>query len=53
MNTVEVDVHYYRQMTINGKKASVLCFYSGRAYGDDILPFIQSIPEKEMLGTKA
>ena len=46
MNTVEVDVHYYRQMTINGKKASVLCFYSGRAYGDDILPFIQSIPEK-------
>ena len=46
MNTVEVDVHYYRQMTINGRNASVLCFYSSRAYGDDILPFIQSIPEK-------
>lgn len=46
MNTVEVDVHYYKQMTINGRNASVLCFYSSRAYGDDILPFIQSIPEK-------
>lgn len=46
MNTVEVDVHYYKQMTINGKNASVLSFYSRRAYGDDILPFIKSIPEK-------
>ena len=46
MNTIEVDVHYYKQMTINGRNASVLFFYSSRAYGDDILPFIQSIPEK-------
>lgn len=46
MNTVEVDVHHYKQMTINDKKATVLCFYSSRAYGDDIMPFIQSIPEK-------
>lgn len=46
MNTVEVDVHYYKQMTINGRNASVLSFYSSRAYGDDIMPFIQSIPEK-------
>lgn len=46
MNTVEVDVQYYKQMTINGRKASVLSFYSCRAYGDDIMPFIQSIPEK-------
>ena len=46
MNIVEVDVHYYRQMTINGRNASVLEFYSCRAYGDDIMPFIQSVPEK-------
>ena len=46
LSTVEADVHYYRQMKINGRKASVLCFYSTRAYGDDIKPFIQSIPEK-------
>lgn len=46
MNTVEVDVHHYKQMTINGRKASVLGFYSSRAYGDDIKPFIQSIPDK-------
>ena len=46
MNAVEVDVHYYKQMTINGRNASVLSFYSCRAYGDEIMPFIQSIPEK-------
>ncbi|MBD5215485.1 MAG: hypothetical protein HDS78_03050 [Bacteroidales bacterium] len=46
MNIVEVDLHYYKQMTINGRSASVLSFYSCRAYGDDIMPFIQSIPEK-------
>lgn len=46
LTTVEVDVHHYRQMTINGRNASVLDFYSARAYGDDILPFIQSIPYK-------
>ena len=45
MNIVEVDVHY-KQMTINGRNASVLSFYSGRAYGDDIMQFIQSIPQK-------
>lgn len=46
MNIVEVDVHYYKQMTINGRNASVLSFYSCRAYGDDIKSFIQSIPKK-------
>lgn len=44
LNCVEVDIHYYRQLTIQGKKASVLCFYSARAYNDDILPFMESIP---------
>lgn len=48
IHTIEVDVHHYKQMTINGRKASVLEFYSGRAYGDDILPFIQSIPENRL-----
>lgn len=46
LDCVEVDVHYYRQMTIDGKKASVLLFYSERAYGDDIIPFMKSIPDK-------
>lgn len=46
LNTVEVDVHYYKQMTINGRNASVLTFYSCRGYGDDITSFIQSIPGK-------
>ena len=48
LNFVEFDLHYYQQLTINGKKASVLSFYSSRAYGDDIIPFIQSIPEKRI-----
>lgn len=46
VNTVEVNIHYYKQITINGRKASVLEFYSTRAYGDDITEFIQSIPDK-------
>ncbi len=46
VNTVEVNIHYYKQMTINGRNASVLEFYSTRAYGDDITEFIQSIPDK-------
>lgn len=46
LNTVEVNMHHYRQMTINGRKAIVLEFYSRRAYGDDIISFIQSIPDK-------
>lgn len=45
INTVELNVHHYSQMTINGRNASVLSFYSCRAYGDDIIPFIQSIPD--------
>ncbi len=45
-NTVELDIHYYKRMTINGRKAIVLYFYSERAYGDDIKPFIKSISEK-------
>lgn len=46
MNIAEVNLHHYKQMKINGRNASVLSFYSKRAYGDDILPFIASIPDK-------
>lgn len=46
INIAEVDLHHYKQMKINGRNASVLSFYSSRAYGDDILPFIASIPTK-------
>ncbi len=46
LSTVELNIQYYKQMTINGKNATVLCYYACRAYGDDIKPFIQSIPEK-------
>lgn len=44
ISLVEQDLHLYKQVTINGRKACVLTFYSARAYGDDIYPFIQSIP---------
>ena len=56
LNCVEVDIHYYRQLTIQGKKASVLCFYSARAYNDDILPFMTKLnitPKFESGGTTA
>jgi len=41
---VEADIHYYRDIEINGIKANYLLFYSCRAYGDDIKPFMESIP---------
>lgn len=43
---VEVDIHYYRDIVIKGMKATYLLFYSCRAYGDDIMPFLESIPSK-------
>lgn len=46
LDCVEADIHYYRDLVIGGRKASVLLFYSRRAYGDDILPFIESIPSQ-------
>lgn len=43
---VEADIHYYRDIEINGLKATYLLFISTRAYGDDIMPFLESIPSK-------
>lgn len=43
---VEVDIHYYRDIVINGIKAVYLLFYSCRAYGDNIKPFLKSLPDK-------
>lgn len=43
---VEVDIHYYRDIVVKGMKATYLLFYSCRAYGDDIMPFLESIPSK-------
>lgn len=48
VNTVELNIHYYREMTIDDRKATVLEFYSHRAYGDDIMPFLESIPDKRV-----
>lgn len=47
LNCVEVDIQYIRDTIINGIKAQVLYFYSCRAYGDEILPFMKSIPEQK------
>lgn len=46
LDCVEADIHYYRDVEIDGRKASVLLFYSRRAYGDDIIPFMESIPSQ-------
>ena len=46
MNCVELDIHRYSSVKVNGKDAILLCFYTERAYGDDIESFIKSIPEK-------
>lgn len=44
LDVVEWDLHYYQKIKIEGKNATLLTFYSKRAYDDDILPFIKSIP---------
>ena len=45
LTTVEWNLHYYKDIEINGKHYSQLVFYSQRAYGDDIIPFIKSLSE--------
>ena len=45
LSVVEFDVHVYRQITINGKKALKLDFYSRRASGDEIMPFLQNLTD--------
>lgn len=46
LNVVEMDLHRYERIQINNQPASMLCFYSARGYGDDILPFIKSIADR-------
>lgn len=43
--TVEWDIHYYKTVNINGKSYLQLLFFSQRAYGNDMIPFLKSIPE--------
>jgi hypothetical protein len=43
---VEHDVHHYKQVTSHGKKALQLTFISERSYGDDIMPFLNSLKDR-------
>lgn len=57
LSIVEWDLHRYRQVEIDGRPALLLLFYSHRAYGDDILPFLERLskmrPERlEEMGTQ-
>lgn len=45
LSTVEFDLHLYKQVEIKGKPALQLLFYSKRAYGDDIMPFLYSLKD--------
>lgn len=45
LSVVEWDLHRYRQVEIDGRPALLLLFYSHRAYGDDILPFLRRLSE--------
>ena len=48
LNCVEWDIHHYKTAIINGNKAQQLNYISTRAYGDDILPFLESIKDKRI-----
>lgn len=45
LSTVEFDLHLYKQVEIKGKPALQLLFYSKRAYGDDIMPFLHGLTD--------
>ena len=46
LKLVEHDIHHYKQVTNHGKKALQLTFISERSYGDDIMPFLQSLKDR-------
>ncbi len=47
LNLVELDIHHYKPVLVNGKKAIQLNHYTRRAYGDDIIPFLESLKDKK------
>ena len=47
LNMVELDIHHYKPVVVDGKKAIQLNSYSRRAYGDEIIPFLESLKEKK------
>ena len=48
LDFVEHNVHHYKQVSINGNNGVQINFYSHRAYGDDITPFLKNLKtEKE------
>ncbi len=50
LDFVEHNVHHYKQVSINGNNGVQINFYSHRAYGDDITPFLKKLKtEKEKI----
>lgn len=47
INMVEADIHHYKPVVVDGKKAVQLNFYSRRAYGDDIEPFLKTLKQEK------
>lgn len=45
LTQVERNIVRYYPMKINGQSAVIQCYYTSRAYGDDILPFIKAISD--------
>lgn len=50
LDFVEHNVHHYKPININGNNGIQINFYSHRAYGDDITPFLKNLKtEKEKI----
>lgn len=45
LTQVERNIIRYSPIKLNGQNAVLQCYYTSRAYGDDITPFIQAIAE--------
>ena len=46
VNFAEVGINHCKPVIVNGKKAIQVNFYTRRAYGDDINPFLESLDDK-------
>lgn len=46
MKAIEFNVYRCKNIKVDGKKALLICFYSGHAYDDDIMPFLTELKDR-------
>lgn len=47
LSVMESNLHFYQKVEIDGRDALLLIFYSRRAYGDDIIPYLSMVRDSD------